>query len=75
MRPRPGAQAGSEKARAALGSKFDLKAFHTVVLEKGAVPLTVLERLVDDWAGRSQPSAESATHEQREQQQQDGQRL
>ncbi len=42
-----------EKARAALGSKFDLKAFHTVVLENGAVPLTVLERLVDDWARRS----------------------
>jgi uncharacterized protein (DUF885 family) len=38
-----------EKARSALGEKFDLKAFHTVVLENGAVPLTVLERLVDDW--------------------------
>jgi uncharacterized protein (DUF885 family) len=38
-----------EKARAALGPKFNLKDFHTVVLENGAVPLTVLERLVDDW--------------------------
>jgi uncharacterized protein (DUF885 family) len=38
-----------EKARAALGPKFSLKDFHTVVLENGAVPLTVLERLVDDW--------------------------
>ena len=38
-----------EKARAALGPKFSLRDFHTVVLENGAVPLTVLERLVDDW--------------------------
>jgi uncharacterized protein (DUF885 family) len=38
-----------EKARAALGAAFSLKDFHTVVLESGAVPLTVLERLVDDW--------------------------
>jgi uncharacterized protein (DUF885 family) len=38
-----------EKARAALGDKFNLKDFHTVVLENGAVPLTVLERLIHDW--------------------------
>jgi uncharacterized protein (DUF885 family) len=38
-----------EKARTALGPKFNLRDFHTVVLESGAVPLTVLEHLVDDW--------------------------
>jgi uncharacterized protein (DUF885 family) len=38
-----------EKARQALGARFDLKAFHAVVLENGAVPLTMLERFVDEW--------------------------
>jgi len=38
-----------EKARSALGPKFNLKDFHAVVLENGAVPLTVLEHLVDQW--------------------------
>jgi len=41
-----------EKARAALGAKFDLKDFHAVVLENGAVPLTLLEQLVDEWIAR-----------------------
>lgn len=38
-----------ERARTTLGARFDLKAFHQVVLENGAVPLTVLERLVEEW--------------------------
>ena len=41
-----------DKARTALGPKFDLKDFHAVVLENGAVPLTVLDGLVDDWIAR-----------------------
>lgn len=40
------------KAQQALGDKFDIKEFHKVILENGAVPLTVLERLVDDWIAR-----------------------
>jgi len=38
-----------ERAKAALGAKFNLKDFHAVVLENGAVPLTLLERVVNQW--------------------------
>ena len=38
-----------ERAKAALGSKFDLKDFHAVVLENGAVPMTLLETIVNQW--------------------------
>jgi uncharacterized protein (DUF885 family) len=37
------------KAEAALGSKFNLRAFHDAVLETGSVPLPVLEEHLDGW--------------------------
>lgn len=37
------------KAEAALGPKFDLRAFHDAVLEKGALPLDVLEGRIERW--------------------------
>ncbi len=36
-----------EKAKSVLGDKFDLRDFHDVVLKNGAVPLDILETLVD----------------------------
>jgi uncharacterized protein (DUF885 family) len=40
-----------ERAKAALGPKFNLKDFHAVVLENGAVPLTLLESIINQWIG------------------------
>ena len=40
-----------EVARAKLGPRFDLRAFHDAVLKGGAMPLEVLAQVVDDWAG------------------------
>ncbi len=38
-----------EKAKSALGDKFDLRDFHDVVLKNGAVPLDILERFIDSY--------------------------
>ena len=42
-----------DKAKAALGTRFSLKDFHAVVLDSGAVPLTILEQLVDEWIAQT----------------------
>ena len=42
-----------ERARAALGKRFSLAAFHEAVLKNGTLPLDVLATVVDDWIERS----------------------
>ena len=32
-----------------MGDKFDLKKFHSLVLNQGIVPLFILEDLIDEW--------------------------
>ncbi len=38
-----------EKAKKALGAKFDLADFHMVILRNGSIPLDMLEKRVDDY--------------------------
>lgn len=40
------------KAEAALGDKFDIRAFHDELLKDGALPLTILEAKIDRWIAR-----------------------
>jgi uncharacterized protein (DUF885 family) len=43
-----------ERAKAQLGAKFDIKAFHDEVLNAGALPLEVLEKRIDGWIRRQE---------------------
>ena len=38
-----------DKAKNALGDQFDIRKFHEIVLSNGALPLDVLEELIDDY--------------------------
>ena len=52
-----------QRAMDRLGPKFQIKRFHNLVLRNGAVPLGILERLVDEWIvseARAPESSKSA---------------
>jgi uncharacterized protein (DUF885 family) len=38
-----------DKARAALGERFDLRRFHNAVIDNGPLPLAILERQIERW--------------------------
>lgn len=45
-----------QRAEAALGESFDLRAFHDELLRHGSVPLPVLESIVDAWIAAVTPA-------------------
>jgi uncharacterized protein (DUF885 family) len=38
-----------DKAKRALGERFDLRRFHNAIIDNGALPLDTLEKLIDEW--------------------------
>jgi uncharacterized protein (DUF885 family) len=38
-----------DRAKTQLGARFDIRRFHNAVLDQGALPLPVLERVIDEW--------------------------
>jgi uncharacterized protein (DUF885 family) len=49
-----------ERAKQALGARFDIRAFHDKILDGGALPLDVLEARVDSWIKTQQGIASAA---------------
>ncbi len=49
--------AARARAEAALGERFDLKQFHETVLSNGAMPLGILDKVVDDWVAAEMAKA------------------
>ena len=43
------------RAEAALGDRFDIRAFHDTVLGGGSMPLTILEQRIDRWIATVRP--------------------
>lgn len=43
-----------QRAKTALGPKFDLRRFHNAVIDQGALPLDTLEREIDAWIAAQQ---------------------
>ena len=46
-----------ERSQKALGAKFDIRKFHDLVIDSGALPLDVLDTRVDEWIAAQKPSS------------------
>ena len=51
-----------EEAKAQLGTKFDIKAFHDEVLNGGAMPLDLLQERVERWIKAQKPTTAASDH-------------
>ncbi|OQW76303.1 MAG: hypothetical protein BVN33_06325 [Proteobacteria bacterium ST_bin13] len=47
------------KAKAALGDRFDPRAFHAQILDTGSLPMPVLEKKIDSWIAASKTATKS----------------
>ena len=47
------------RAEQALGNQFDLRAFHDKLLENGAIPLSLLESIMNEWIAAQQDAVKS----------------
>jgi uncharacterized protein (DUF885 family) len=45
-----------DRAKTALGPKFDIREFHAQVLDSGALPLSILEAKIDRWIASKKAS-------------------
>jgi uncharacterized protein (DUF885 family) len=46
-----------DKAKAAMGDRFDIREYHAQVLDTGALPLPILEKKIDSWIAAKQSGA------------------
>lgn len=44
-----------DRAETMLGDKFDVRTFHDKVLENGALPLSILEQVINEWLEQDKP--------------------
>ena len=42
-----------ERAKVQLGPRFDIRKFHNAVIDHGALPLSTLEQLIDEWTAQA----------------------
>jgi uncharacterized protein (DUF885 family) len=45
------------RAQKELGSKFDIREFHDLVIDSGALPLDVLDQQINDWIAQKQATS------------------
>jgi uncharacterized protein (DUF885 family) len=54
-----------DRAKRKLGVKFDIRRFHNMLLDQGALPLGVLEKLADEWIAAQGGETKQASARQR----------